>query len=89
MQKSDLKNMQWSRDIEQKVEKYEGLVWWPRFWHILVNILGLSANLAIWSEAGLSKLYNPGGTATATANHQLPTARASESTLLDFVGPMT
>ena len=36
------------------------------------------------SEAGLSKLYNHGG--TATANRQTATARASESTLLDFVG---
>ena len=41
------------------------------------------------SEAGLSKLYNHGGTATATAkppNRRRQTARASESTRLDFVG---
>ena len=43
------------------------------------------------SEAGLSKLYNHGGTATATSA-ATPTAtttsnaRASESKLLDFVG---
>ena len=43
------------------------------------------------SEAGLSKLYNHGGTANRqpqTPNHQpaTATARASESKLLDFVG---
>ena len=38
------------------------------------------------SEAGLSKLYNHSGTATANRQPPPPTARASESKLLDFVG---
>ena len=32
-----------SQDIGQNVPKYAGLVWRPKFWHILVNFLGPGA----------------------------------------------
>ena len=55
-----------SRDIDENVWKYEGLVWRPEFWHILLNISGLGANfskpifvLRPWAQAGRFEYHEP------------------------------
>ena len=52
----------------------------------VINSWDIAKLSPIPSEAGLSKLCNHIGTATANRHRQTATARASESTLLDFVG---
>ena len=55
-----------SRDIDQNVPKYEGLVWLPEFRHKLFNISGLIAYfskpifaLKPWAQAGRFEYHEP------------------------------
>ena len=55
-----------SWDIGKNVSKYAGLVWWPGFWHILINISGPSAYfskpifaLKPWAQASCFEYHEP------------------------------
>ena len=55
-----------SRNIDQNVPKFVGLVWRPDFWHILLNISGLGEYfskpifaLKPWAQAGRFKYHEP------------------------------
>ena len=55
-----------SRDIRQNMSKFEGLVWFVKFWHIFVNILGSDAYfskpifaLKPWAQAGRFEYNEP------------------------------
>ena len=55
-----------SRNIDQNVPKFAGLVWRPNFWHILLNISGLSEYfskaifvLKPWAQAGYFEYHEP------------------------------
>ena len=55
-----------SRDIQQNMSKFEGLVWFVKFWHIFVNISGSDTYfskpifaLKPWAQAGRFEYNEP------------------------------